>query len=104
MTAPSAARRRNTDRRHRTKRSWPICEATGKQRFGERKDAKLALRAAYYIRASANLIGEQSSWTVCREYQCDFCDGWHLTSQPSARQLVELPNQSAASLWREGAA
>jgi hypothetical protein len=104
MTAPGVAKGRNTDRRHRLKRNWPICESTGKQRFGERKDAKLALRAAYHMRANANLKGEQSSWTVCREYQCDFCDGWHLTSQPAPGQPVEMLNTSEVGIRGEGAA
>lgn len=67
-------------RRRRTRRNWPKCPQTGKQRLGERKDAKLALEAAWHHRAIAALDGEQSGWTVCREYQCEHCGGWHLTS------------------------
>jgi len=74
-------------RRRRPRRIWPICDETGKQRLGERKDAKLALRAARISRAHANLDGQQSSWTVHREYRCRFCDGWHLTSLPSAQHI-----------------
>ncbi|MCW1958003.1 MAG: hypothetical protein KIH64_005550 [Mycobacterium sp.] len=69
-------------RRRRARKHWPTCPATGKQRLGERKDAKLALEAARHHRAIAELDGERSGWTVCREYQCGHCRGWHLTSKP----------------------
>jgi len=72
-------------RRRRTRRHWPICDQTGKQRLGERKDAKLALRAASHIRAQTALHDQQTSWTVHRAYACEFCGGWHLTSQRSWR-------------------
>lgn len=80
---PPADKRSKGIRRHPPKRNWPICAKTGKQRLGERKDAKLLLKSAYFVRANATVAGRQSSWTVCREYQCDYCEGWHLTSQPS---------------------
>jgi hypothetical protein len=84
---PAANRVGQSGRRRRPRRIWPICEETEKQRLGERKDAKLALRAARISRAHANLDGQQSSWTVQREYRCRFCDGWHLTSLPSAQHV-----------------
>lgn len=67
-------------RRRGTRRNWPICPVTGKQRLGERKDAKIALEAARHHRAIAQLDGRLSGWTVRREYQCQHCGGWHLTS------------------------
>jgi hypothetical protein len=69
-------------RRGRPKRRWPRCEQTGKQRFGELKDTKHALEAARHLRAKAELLGHQCSWTVRRAYHCGYCDGWHLTSVP----------------------
>lgn len=72
--------------RRRARKHWPVCPQTGKQRLGERKDAKLALEAARHHRAGAALGGEQSGWTVCRGYQCEYCRGWHLTSRPSWTQ------------------
>lgn len=72
--------RRNAIRRRRSRRHWPICPVTGKERLGERKDAKLALEAARHLRAQAELDGRTSGWTVCREYPCEHCGGWHLTS------------------------
>lgn len=79
-------------RRRRPKRSWPICLETGKKRFGEHKDAKLALRAALHVRAQATLDGHDSSWTVRRAYQCEFCDGWHLTSIKSWGDYLPMPD------------
>jgi hypothetical protein len=75
-------------RRHRRpKRRWPICEQTGKRRYHDWKDAKLALEAARYIRATAELNGLQSAWTVRRPYYCDHCDGAHLTARPAWTDL-----------------
>lgn len=67
-------------RRRRPKRSWPICPHTGKQRLGERKDAKILLQAAQHRRAHAEMNGRTSAWTVRRGYHCDYCRGWHLTT------------------------
>jgi hypothetical protein len=80
--------RNETTRRRRARKNWPICPQTGKQRLGERKDAKLALEAARHQRAHAALEGGESGWTVCREYQCEHCGGWHLTSRPAARAIA----------------
>lgn len=74
---------RNDGRRRRHRRHWPICPVTGKERLGERKDAKLALEAARHLRAQAELDGRLSGWTVRREYPCEHCRGWHLTSLPT---------------------
>ena len=74
---------RGGGRRRRARKNWPICPQTGKQRLGERKDAKQALEAARHQRAGAELAGGQCGWTVRREYQCEHCGGWHLTSLPA---------------------
>ena len=70
--------RRNPRRR---RRNWPICEATGKRRLGERKDVKQELAAARASRSQADLDGVDGSWTVVRGYRCSQCGGWHLTSR-----------------------
>ncbi|MBU3750889.1 MAG: hypothetical protein FGM52_10650 [Mycobacterium sp.] len=74
---------RGGHRRRRARTNWPICPQTGKRRLGERKDAKEALEAARHQRAGAALTGGQCGWTVRREYQCEHCRGWHLTSRPT---------------------
>ena len=66
---------------------WPTCRSTGKKRFGERKDAKQALRAASRVRARARLDEAVTRANVVRAYRCsglDGCRGWHLTSQSFA--------------------
>ena len=69
-------------RKHRGhKRNWATCEQCGKRRYRDRKSAKLALREAQFARATAELNGQKCTWTVRREYLCDACGGWHLTSQ-----------------------
>lgn len=74
---------RGEGRRRRARRNWPICPQTGKQRLGERKDAKQALEAARHQRAGAALGDGRATWTVRREYPCEHCRGWHLTTLPS---------------------
>jgi len=66
---------------------WPICAATGKRRYGERKDAKLALRAASLQRSVAEAYGGICGNLVSRAYRCRHCGGFHLTSQ-TARNPV----------------
>lgn len=81
MSAPQDRPRvRRHERRRRPKRNWPICAHTGKQRLGERKDAKILLEAAQHHRAHAEMNGVTSAWTVRRGYHCDYCRGWHLTT------------------------
>ena len=72
---------RSNVHRARRKHAWPVCENTGKQRLGERKDVKLALESARRSRSLAQLADRESSWTVLRGYRCAHCAGWHLTSR-----------------------
>lgn len=75
---------------HNRKHRWPVCIATGKQRFKERKDAKLAVKAATFARGRAARDGLVSSWQIVRVYKCSGaglngkpgCGGWHTTSRP----------------------
>lgn len=72
---------RDNVHRARRKHVWPVCEKTGKQRLGERKDVKLALVSARHSRDQAEQFDQESSWTVVRGYRCAHCGGWHLTSR-----------------------
>ncbi|XAS78296.1 hypothetical protein V3G39_17860 (plasmid) [Dermatophilaceae bacterium Sec6.4] len=69
----------------KTHHVWPICISTGKARYGERKDTKLALSEAARLRSVAERNGALCTWTVLRAYRCDECYGWHLTSKPQSR-------------------
>lgn len=71
----------STTRRPRARRHRPVCLTTGKVRYRDRKDAKLALRAAVMLRARSVLDGVECSWTVASAYRCTDCNGgYHLTS------------------------
>ena len=62
---------------------FPTCKATGKVRFGERKDIKLALRQADRNRSRASLDDVTCSRREIRAYRCSDCNGgWHLTASP----------------------
>ena len=72
--------------RHR----YPICPTTGKVRFRERKDVKLALRRADRDRSRARLNEVACCRRETQGYMCSDCHGWHLTSQP-ARSVRLVP-------------
>ena len=62
---------------------FPICKTSGKVRFGERKDIKLALRQANRNRSQALLNDVPCSRLEIRAYHCSDCNGgWHLTASP----------------------
>ena len=68
---------------------FPTCKATGKVRFGERKDIKLALRQADRNRSQALLNDVPCSRREIRAYHCSDCNGgWHLTASPE--HLIRL--------------
>ena len=58
------------------------CPTSGKVRFRERNDAKLALTLAAYRRTRSDDSGEPRRREV-RTYRCAACRGWHLTSMPA---------------------
>ena len=63
---------------------FPTCKASGKVRFGERKDIKLALRQADRNRSQALLNDVPCSRREIRAYRCSECNGgWHLTASPA---------------------
>lgn len=71
--------------KQRRQHRWPTCEATGKTRFGELKDARQALKHATHARWAAGLDGATSTRREVRAYRCPDCRGYHLTS----KQLVD---------------
>jgi len=68
---------------------FPICQASGKVRYREPKDVKLALRRADQDRSRARFHEVSCSRREIDGYRCSDCDGWHLTSKRarSARPL-----------------
>ena len=67
---------------------YPICPTSGKIRYGEPKDIKLAMRHADQDRGRAHLNRVPCSRREIRSYECPECSGWHLTSQPA--RLIRL--------------
>ena len=91
---------------------YPICPISGKLRYGERKDIKLALREADRDRARARLNDVPCSRRETRFYRCSDCHGWHLTSQqarplglvPATQSAVRIPEPSVQARQRAVAA
>ena len=75
---------------------YPICPTSGKIRYGEPKDIKLAMRKADWDRSRARLNKVACSRREVRSYECPECSGWHLTSQP-VRQVRVVPARNFAS-------
>jgi hypothetical protein len=69
---------------------FPICQITGKVRYREPKDVKLALRRASQDRSRARFHQAACSRREIDGYRCSDCDGWHLTSK-SARSARPVP-------------
>jgi hypothetical protein len=86
---------------------YPICPISGKVRFGERKDTKLALRQADRKRSRARMDDVVCSRREIEAYHCSDCRGWHLTSHPT--QSIRLvpavklsrhtPGSAAETIW-----
>jgi hypothetical protein len=85
--------------RHR----YPVCPTSGKIRYGERKDVKLAMRQADCDRSRARLNDVACSRYEVRSYSCSDCRGWHLTSKP-ARPVLLAPLKNLSVLVPETAA
>lgn len=84
--------------RHR----YPLCPTSGKIRYGERKDVKMAMRQADRDRSRARLNNVACSRYEVRSYSCSDCRGWHLTSRP-ARPVLLAPVRSLSVLMSEAA-
>ena len=92
-------------RRRRAKAHRATCLATGKQRYRDGDDAALALRNLRRAAARADLDGAVHTIRVVRKYACDYCAGWHLTSQPSYSQRaaqLPLPDLGVAGMSTTG--
>ena len=94
ISSLSTARDRRRRGRRGAKKTHGLCEVTGKRRYRDGDDAGLALRNLKRRRASIDLEGGTHTLHVTRKYACEWCDGWHLTSQPSG--LVAADVQVAA--------
>ena len=87
---------------------YPTCPISGKVRYGERKDIKLALRRADSDRSRARIKGAGCSRREIRGYRCSDCGGWHLTSKPArwvgfvpvARRAKNIPGPAAEAIRR----
>lgn len=86
--------------RRRCKHRFPRCSTTGKVRYGERKDARLALEDCRRLAAASAICGVTRR-TECRSYRCASCSGWHLTSQP-ARSAPKKPGVAAVATRKGG--
>lgn len=84
--------------RHR----YPLCPSSGKIRYGERKDVKLAMRQADSDRSRARLNDAACSRYEVRSYSCSDCRGWHLTSKPT-RPVLLAPVKNLTVLMSEAA-
>lgn len=59
------------------------CDASGKKRFRDRKEAKRVVINARRAYAIAIREGKHSNRRENRTYRCNDCGGWHVTSAPS---------------------
>lgn len=75
---------------------FPICQISGKVRYREPKDVKVALRRADRDRSRARFHEVACSRREMDGYRCADCDGWHLTSKRarSARPVPAAPPTS----------
>ncbi len=62
---------------------FPLCQVSGKVRYREPQDVKLALRRADRDRSKARFHEVACSRREIAGYRCSDCDGWHLTSKPA---------------------
>ena len=74
------------------------CPTTGKVRFFDHKDA---VRALHVIMGKSGHGSDKRRER--RSYECPFCKGWHLTSQPDKQGLVD-PVQlvTPPGVWSSG--
>jgi hypothetical protein len=91
---------------------YPICPTSGKVRYGELKDVKIAMRQADRDRSRARVNEVACSRREIRSYECSDCRGWHLTSQPAqpirlvpaTKVTVLIPGPAAHAMRRMAAA
>lgn len=91
---------------------YPICPISGKIRYGEPKDIKLAMREAAWDRSRARVNEVACSRREVRSYECSECRGWHLTSKPArpirpnpaTKLTMHMPGPAAQAIRRMVAA
>jgi len=57
------------------------CPVTTKRRFRDHRETIAALQQAANIRERASEDGVETRRHEFRSYECNACNGWHLTSQ-----------------------
>jgi hypothetical protein len=67
------------------------CEATGKRRFRDPREATQSLQHLQNLAHQMDEDGRPHRIRVVRKYRCEACQGWHLTSwkTPFSPTLVE---------------
>lgn len=70
--------------RMRVREKRTVCQKTGKVRFNTLLDAGTALAHL----ATQRVVGKRDASVHKEEriYECEFCRGYHFTSQPKGRQ------------------
>ena len=79
---PTQRRGAGATRRTQKRVGLQRCGASGKRRFRDHREAITALQRAANQRLRAELEGFLTQRHEVRTYECNACQGWHLTSQP----------------------
>ncbi len=88
---------------HSRSREKRRCEASGKRRFRDHREAVEALHRAATQRRWAAEDAEHSRRQEVRSYRCKACRGWHLTSMATPPPWLEQGSRessSAGSSWK----
>ena len=86
---------RTTARSPRPKRRLGQCEATGKVRFRDKREAQAALHRAVAARQLREAEGHTCRRQEQRMYECASCNGWHLTSQTAEFREARISSRAA---------
>jgi len=79
------------NRFHKAKVNKARCEVTNKIRYRDTHEATHALTVARHMRAEHEARGITSSRRESRPYECEHCDGVHLTSNEDRIEDRTLP-------------
>jgi len=66
---------------HKAKTHKARCEVTGKVRYRDMHEATHALTVASHMRVEHELAGIESRREEKRPYECEHCEGVHLSSK-----------------------
>lgn len=86
---------RTAARSPRPKRRLGQCEATGKVRFRDKREAQAALHSAVAARQLREAEGRICRRQEQRMYECASCNGWHLTSQTAEFREARVSRYAA---------